>query len=330
MEILDLALKLNEASKAYKIGDLQKIRKTLKGLKRLPGNDIFNIATINEDGWAFHYGGRSELQFNIGIEEEGIRYGLAFSLEPSQSLPDVSILYPKILRLNCLLREKPDLFLEYKFWYWHGERSQPTSFIQIPADIIKSGYFIFFGKLVKEKELDINAILQEFDKMLSIYLLVEGELENESMISEEEIDKFSFTRQQRSLIISREYTTVERETNIDVRHSEIQLKLKAILEKEYGVENVSIENPCGGNRIDAVVRQKNGFIFYEIKTASNSRSCIRQALGQILDYAYWPGKKKANQMVIVGEYPLSKNGKSYLAFINKEFSLPIDYMQLTI
>lgn len=330
MEILELALKLNEASKNYKIGDLQKIRKTLKGLKRSPGNEIFNIATINEDGWAFHYGGRSELQFNIGIEEEGIRYGLAFSLEPSQSLPDVSVLYPKILRLNCLIREKPELFSEYKFWYWHGERSQPANFVQIPAEIIKSGYFIFFGKLVKEKELDINVILQEFDKMLSIYLLVEGEVDTESLITKEEIDQFFFTRQPRSLIISREYSTVERETNIDVRHSEIQLKLKELLEKEYGLENVSIENPCGGNRIDAVVRQKTGFIFYEIKTASNPRSCIRQALGQILDYAYWPGKKKANQMVIVGEYPLTENGKRYLAFLNKEFSLPISYLQLTI
>jgi hypothetical protein len=30
--------------------------------------------TISSDGWAFHYGGRKELQFNIGIEEEETLY----------------------------------------------------------------------------------------------------------------------------------------------------------------------------------------------------------------------------------------------------------------
>ncbi len=64
---------------------------------------------MTED-WAFHYGGRSEIQYNIGFEDEGFRFGLAFSLETSQTLPDINLLKPKIKKLNTLYEEKPELF----------------------------------------------------------------------------------------------------------------------------------------------------------------------------------------------------------------------------
>jgi len=335
MEILELALKLNKASKDYKIGNLQRIRTSIKGKRASTEKNIFNTAKIkNNADWAFHYGGRSELQFNIGKEKEGIRYGLAFSLESSRSFPGKSILnilYPKILKLNCLIREKPELFSDYKYWcHFHNERSQPANLVPLPPEIIKYKYFIFFGKLVKEQELDINTILQEFDKMLSIYILVEDQVDIELSIDQQETEQSYFNRQQIKLTLSREYTSVERETNIDIRHSVMQLKLKELLEKKYGSKNVSIENSLGKNRVDAVVKHKTGLDFYEVKIASNLRSCIRQALGQIIEYAYWPGKMKANNLIIVGEYPLNENGKRYLEFLNSNFSLPISYLHLTI
>jgi hypothetical protein len=332
MEIRELALKLNEASKDYKIGNLQEIRKEIKGLKRLPGKNIFNLAKIKDHTWAFHIGGRPELQFNIGLEEEGIRYGLAFSLETSRSFTDTNVrdLYKKILRLNCIILEKPELFSEYIFLYWYKKRSQPSNMRQIPVEIIKPGYFIFFGKLVNEHNLDINEILREFDKMLSIYLLVESTSNTDILIEQDTNEDFRFIKQERSIVLRREYSSVERETNIEIRHSYLQLQLKDILEKKYGAENVRLEHPCGGNSIDAVVRHKSDYYFYEIKIANSSRSCIRQALGQILDYSYWPGKKKANRLTIVGEHPLNEVDKKYIDFLNAEFSLPIDYMTVSL
>jgi hypothetical protein len=332
MEISELALKLNEASINYKIGNLQEIRKKIKGLEKRPGREIFRLATANEE-WAFHYGGRAELQFNIGKEEEGVRYGLAFSLEPSQSFPEasiISILCPKVLRLNCLIREQPWLFSQYKFWYWHGERSQPTNMLEIPSDIIKLGYFIFFGKLAKENELDIDEILLEFDKMLSIYLSVEGDDDLVSMTEAGHNEPFSFSKQQRNLVFNRKYTSIERDTNVDVRHSEIQYKLITLLEEKYGTDNVSPENSSYRNRIDVVVKHNSEYFFYEIKTANSARSCIRQAIGQLLEYAYWPGEKKASRIIIVGEHPLREDGNNYLEFLNTQFSLPIKYMQVAL
>jgi len=56
-----------------------------------------------------------------------------------------------------------------------------------------------------------------------------------------------------------------------------------------------------GGRIDTVVSQDGGYWFYEIKTAMSARACIRDALAQLLEYAYWPGAREASRLIIVGE-----------------------------
>jgi hypothetical protein len=331
MDINWLALQLNTASVNFKIGALQEIRQKIKGLKRRPGSGIFHASTISDDGWAFHYGGRTEIQYNIGIEEDGIRYGLAFSLETSQSLPDISALYPKILKLNCMIRENPELFSEYKIWYWHKrQRSVPFCMGEIPIEIIKPATFIFFGKLIPDNNLDINEILLEFDKMLLIYLAVESRNENVILSQENQETKFQFLKQNRNLVVSRAFSSVEIETNIDVRHSKIQNKLRELLEEKHGKENVSIENPFLGNLIDAVVNQNSKYLFFEVKTANSAKSCIRQAIGQLFEYAYWPGFRNADGLIIVGEHPLLENDQKYLQFLNTEFSIPLSYMQVPI
>ena len=81
--------------------DLQDIRARIRGYGRPPSSNIFTTQTIH-DGWAAHYGGRTELQFNIGVEEGGelteLRHGVAFSFQPSQSLPSIDVLVPKVRR----------------------------------------------------------------------------------------------------------------------------------------------------------------------------------------------------------------------------------------
>jgi hypothetical protein len=88
-ESLDsIAFQINSLAEGYQIGKLQEIRKELKGLKKRPTKNIFTPITIS-DKWAFHHGGRREIQFNIGIEDtNNLRYGVAFSLETSKALPN--------------------------------------------------------------------------------------------------------------------------------------------------------------------------------------------------------------------------------------------------
>jgi len=176
-KLKDIADSLNRKSKEYQIGELQEIRKELKGLSKKATSDIFvDAPNTMTDNWAYHYGGRSEIQFNIGFEEEGLRYGMAFSLETSQTLPDIDLLRPKIKKLNVLIQEEPELFGEYKMWYWReGRRSNISEVRKISSDLIQNGTFIFIGKLMEPNHLDYDEILKTFDSMLNIYREVETE-----------------------------------------------------------------------------------------------------------------------------------------------------------
>jgi hypothetical protein len=329
MDIRKLAELINKASVNHEFGRLQDYRKKLKNLSKKPTNKIFTDASISAEGWAFHLGGRSEIQFNIGFEGDRIRYGLAFSLEASQSLPDVSVLYPKILSLNMIFREKPDIFSGYSLWCWSGKRSNTIPMSEIPSAWVRPNNFIFFGKLMDIKNLDIEEILVTFDKMLPIYL----EIESGNGIVENRTNKdlgFVFDPQHRKLVANRAYTSIERETNIDVRHSLLQDKLYTMLVKDFGVDQVSLENNFNGNRIDVVRKTESSYIFYEVKTGNSARSCIRQALGQLMEYGFWPGVPNAAELVVVGEPKIDLKARKYLEYLRQTFNFPISYLTVTL
>jgi hypothetical protein len=71
--------------------------------------------------WAFHHGGRSELQFNIGLETisqlNQLRHGVAFSFELSQALPDIDVLIPKVRLFNDYLLLYPELYADMRMWH---------------------------------------------------------------------------------------------------------------------------------------------------------------------------------------------------------------------
>ena len=173
-DIEQISWTLNELAGDYEIGNLQELRKKLKGLSRRPGTDIFNKKTISPDNdWAFHFGGRTELQYNIGIEKEGLRVGVAFSLEPSFSLPDVSILFPKILKFNRYLKKNVEKFNNYKMWHWGTSgRSSISNVYEINNDLMVVHNFIFIGKICKSVNYD--EILKIFDDFLNLYTYVES------------------------------------------------------------------------------------------------------------------------------------------------------------
>ena len=332
MTIREIAFKINELSINYSIGKLQSMRKDIKNLQRKPAKSIFHDKSISEEGWAFHYGGRKELQFNIGFEKEGLRYGLGFSLETSQSLPDISILFPKIYKLNCIIREEPQKFKTYNMLHWkNGSRSEIYSVSEIKPELINNETFIFFGKIENINDLDFNEVLTTFDELLEIYLEVEnskyGKLE---LIEKVNLPDFEFVSKNRKLSSSREYNSTEKAINIEIRHTLLQEKLIEDLRLEYGFENVSYENPLNGKKIDVVVRSKEGYIFFEIKTGSSVKACIREAIGQLLEYAFWGGKEYANKIVIASEYKLNNDAEKYLDLLKQRFGLPIEYRRIKI
>ena len=323
---------INRRATTHPIGKLQEIRKDIKGLKRLPTHSLFTSLTIF-DHYAFHHGGRTELQFNIGAEDSNeFRFGVAFSLQTNQTLPNVEDLIPKIKLFNDFIQLYPDEFSDMRMWYYNkGKRSADYIPKYISSDLLIEGVFIFLGKRQKLAKPDYEHILHCLDRLLPLYQYVES---NGALPSFTHATQAPFVfRSGFSTFKARtaKASQAQRELDIDLRHNLLQEALCRKLSAKFGAKNVGAENPSGnGTNIDVVVKHKNDYWFYEIKTAQSPRACIRQAIGQLLEYAFWPRSRAATRLIVVGETALDGDGKEYLRELRERFSLPIEYEQIAI
>lgn len=114
-------------------------------------------------------------------------------------------------------------------------------------------------------------------------------------------------------------------------HNDIQNRLYTYLCNQVGADHVGTELDTGnGTTIDVVVQKNGKTTFYEIKTSTSVRASIRQAIPQLLEYAYWPDGKRADELVIVSHLPISAGAQRYLAFLHQEFRLPLTYRQFDL
>lgn len=68
-------------------------------------------------------------------------------------------------------------------------------------------------------------------------------------------------------------------------------------------------------------------MFYEVKTYASAKMSIREAIGQLMEYSYYPDCMLATELVVVSQAPLGEDGKRYIKMLNKKFTIPISYMQ---
>lgn len=117
----------------------------------------------------------------------------------------------------------------------------------------------------------------------------------------------------------------------ELLHNQMQTELFKKLVLTYGEDNVGTEVDTGdGTAIDLVVKSENSYWFYEIKTADNAKACIRQAIPQLLEYAYWQCKEdRATKLVIIGPHAAPQQAHDYLAYLKEKFNLPFEYQQFT-
>lgn len=330
-----IAQDLNRLAQARPIGKLQNIRTKLKGLRRPPGTEIFGSQTIHED-WAFHNGGRSELQFNIGTEDAfggiEIRHGVAFSFQLSQTLPSIDILVPRVRLFNDYMRDHPEDFADMRMWY-HSESESPSSEYApgpITSELVVPGLFVFLGKRQPVNDINCEMILNDFDRLLPLFEYVEsGGREQAVEVSGRGFQfKPGFTIRPPTTTA----TLAKRELDINLKHNVLQAALCRRLIAKHGSKNVGIEQLTAlGTKIDVVVCHKpDEFSYYEIKTALSSRACLREAFGQLLEYAYWPGAQEAKRLIVCGETALDDAGQQYLRDLRKRFGLPVKYEQIVI
>ena len=120
LNIPAVANKLNELAPLHPIGKLQEIRTQLKKLNHRPGEKIFSTQTTF-DNWAFHHGGRTELQFNIAYADrdknDDLRHGVAFSFALSQTLKSIDVLVPKVKFFNDFIELNAGEFSDMRIWH---------------------------------------------------------------------------------------------------------------------------------------------------------------------------------------------------------------------
>lgn len=104
-------------------------------------------------------------------------------------------------------------------------------------------------------------------------------------------------------------------------HNIIQNKLKTYLENSGSYAKVLLES----DNVDIKAVTLSGeWHYFELKTSS-PRQCIREALGQILEYAHYPFDNRAKKLYIVGCYALSDNEIKYMHLLRTIYNMPIWY-----
>ena len=117
--------------------------------------------------------------------------------------------------------------------------------------------------------------------------------------------------------------TYKADTSIDPYHDKMQNALYELLKrthrKEY--EKVLLES----NRVDIKAKtHKDKWHYFEIKTDSPKLS-IRNALGQIMEYAFWPDVERAEKLIVVSDMKPDRETLKYLSFIRNRFNIPVFY-----
>jgi hypothetical protein len=102
-------------------------------------------------------------------------------------------------------------------------------------------------------------------------------------------------------------------SDVDLFHNQMQTIIYRQLSKKFGKDNVGTEQNTGyGSQVDVVVRENDGgYIFYEVKTSYSIRICIREALAQLIEYAFYPHKNIAKKLIIVSPKSVTTEAHSY-------------------
>jgi len=181
MNIKEIAYKINDLGfeNDYLFSKLQEIR--FKHLDKKPRTWSPFAEYSIKDNYAFHSGGRKEIQFNIGedfIHDKTIfRYGIAFSLEKSPSLKEPEKVFKEIIeRYNLFLQKNLSFFNGFSFWYYqqHEFGEYFDSVKPIDDTLSQAGNFLFIGKYFEKNiaeitENEIKIILETFDYLIPAY-----------------------------------------------------------------------------------------------------------------------------------------------------------------
>lgn len=183
-------------------------------------------------------------------------------------------------------------------------------------------------------EVSVNNPLYKINR----YVLLNNETQYDMV--DFEADTFDFTNHKSPLPSEnsgspqkKKYSRPPKMVEMHFLHKEISNKLHRHFAKIYGIDKVKTNVPAGYgcNEVDMIIERNDkeikGLIYYEIKTYDSLRLSIREALGQILEYAMWPNKNRAAKFVIVTQPCPSEEKiiKQYLNNLRKNLNINLYY-----
>jgi hypothetical protein len=114
---------------------------------------------------------------------------------------------------------------------------------------------------------------------------------------------------------------------VDPYHPKLQKELMELLQVQFGKENVRRES----GYVDITVESGRRKLLIEIKTDAVARRAIREALGQILEYAYFhpelqnPTQDDQMELFIVAPGSGNDEVSTYIGLLRNKFNIPVRY-----
>ncbi|WMJ07982.1 hypothetical protein [Nitrosomonas sp. sh817] len=108
-------------------------------------------------------------------------------------------------------------------------------------------------------------------------------------------------------------------TTQDPKHDRLQNTIHTLLKTNF--PDVDYEK----NWIDLSVKIEDIQFIFEVKAASSVKRCIREALGQLLEYAHYPNHNEKLYLVVAGDAVALPDDRLYISFLRETYNLKLYY-----
>jgi hypothetical protein len=109
-----------------------------------------------------------------------------------------------------------------------------------------------------------------------------------------------------------------KEIILSYKHNEMQNELLSIFKKKYKDVRSEFRN------IDLFISDKKDYLI-EIKTYESPKACIREAIGQLLEYSYYHEDYNDPHLIIIGPSRLLSDDYTYINKLNGLMDVHLDY-----
>lgn len=291
---------------------------------------------------------------NIGIfifnDHMDVSLQLTNSSSTAEDLENYKIYYnePINKRLSYLINDDDDLILDTKK-YPNANLSEFSdgNDMECPVKNQKEPYEGNVGKIVpkyiiESKDKSDEAIIKELNKGIECILPLYKSIILSKNVSEDDFgiklhENFDFSSSGNQMPKSKKMSKIVIPPKVTSdMHYKIQKKLFEDLKEKYD-GNINIEigpevkiNEC---RADLILRNKNDYEIYEVKPYERSRDCIRESVGQLLEYKFRLESMDKNiqvkKLIVVGPAPNDEYAKKFIEFLNSKSQL-FEYQQSSL